>query len=189
MRARHLRPSAFICGLLLLTACQSRRQPLATYNTVPPFTLTAHTGEEFSSAGLLAGKVWIADFIFTTCTGPCPRMSSQMRRLQDQLKDLPEVKLVSFTVDPENDTPPALALYAKRFAAEPGRWYFLTGPKRTLHRINREAFMLGNVDGSLDHSTRFILIDKSARVRKYYHTTESTFLPELIADVRTLLAE
>jgi protein SCO1/2 len=169
-------------------ACGARREPLATFNQVPPFTLTDQHGQAFPSETSLKGKVWIADFIFTTCTGPCPRMSSQMRRVQSELKDLPDVQLVSFTVDPENDTPTALAEYARRYGAE-SRWHFLTGPKETLHQLNREAFMLGNVDGSLDHSTRFILIDRSSRVRKYYHTTEGTFVPELIADVRELLRE
>jgi protein SCO1/2 len=162
---------------------------MTVYNTGPPFTLTTHTGEELRSETGLKGSVWIADFVFTTCTGPCPRMSSQMRRVQSELKDLHGVKLVSFTVDPENDTPSALAEYAKRFAAEPGRWYFLTGPKETLHKLNREAFMLGNVDGSLDHSTRFILIDKASRVRKYYETADGAFVTQLAADVRELLNE
>jgi protein SCO1/2 len=159
------------------------------YNTVPSFSLTTEAGEPFESQTALRGKVWIADFIFTTCTGPCPRMSSQMKRVQKEVAGFGEVKLVSFTVDPENDTPTALAEYAKRYGAEAGRWYFLTGVKDTLHKLNREAFMLGNVDGSLDHSTRFILIDRAGRVRKYYHTNEGDFVPELVNDVRALLSE
>jgi len=177
---------AFLSALFLLANCTQRR-PLEVYNTVPPFTLTAHTGEEFHSEGILKGKVWIADFIFTTCTGPCPRMTSQMKRVQAELKDQPEVVLVSFTVDPENDTPPTLAEYARRHGAESGRWYFLTGAKETLHKLNREVFMLGNVDGNLDHSTRFVLVDRTGRVRKYYQTDESGFLADLVADARALL--
>ena len=186
-RAAQYRATTVICALFLLAACTQRRA-LEVYNTVPPFTLTAHTGEEFHSDQILKGKVWIADFIFTTCTGPCPRMTSQMKRVQAELKDQAEVKLVSFTVDPENDTPTALAEYAKRTPPIPGDGTFLTGAKDTLHKLNREAFMLGNVDGNLDHSTRFILVDRAGRVRKYYHTDESGFLPELVADARALLS-
>ena len=120
------RRRALAAGLLgagLLGSCGGdRREELATFNTVPAFTLTDQAGEEFRSDAALKGKVWIADFIFTTCTGPCPRMSSQMKRVQTELKDLPGVELVSFTVDPDNDTPSALAEYAKRFAADTSRW-------------------------------------------------------------------
>mgnify|MGYP002377724512 CR=1 FL=1 len=98
-----------------------------------------------------------------------------------------DVRLVSFTVDPENDTPTALAEYAKRYQATQGRWFFLTGSKATLHQLKREAFMLGNVDGSTDHSTRFVLIDRQGRVRRYYDTTEPDAVSNVIADARTLL--
>jgi protein SCO1/2 len=178
------------CGVFLLSvSCAPKTTPLATFNTVGPFVLTSQTGDRFDSATTLRDKVWVADFIFTTCTGPCPRMSSHMKRVQESLKDLPDVMFVSFTVDPENDTPTALAEYAKRYSAAPGRWYFLTGGKDTLHKLKREAFMLGSVDGSLEHSTRFILIDKLGRVRKYYDTDEGNIVPELRADVVSLLRE
>jgi protein SCO1 len=179
------------CGVsfLLLISCAPKTSPLAVYNTVGPFALTSQSGERFDSAVALQGKVWVADFIFTTCTGPCPRMSSHMKQVQESLKDLADVRFVSFTVDPDNDTPTALAEYAKRYSAAAGRWYFLTGEKDTLHKLKREAFMLGSVDGSLEHSTRFILIDRLGRVRKYYHTDEGNVVPELRADVVSLLRE
>jgi protein SCO1/2 len=173
----------------VLAGCARMSDPLPAFNTVPDFQLVSQSGERFDSQTELRGKLWIADFIFTTCTGPCPRMSSQMKRVQREMNAFPEVRLVSFTVDPENDTPTALAEYARRYAADPARWHFLTGDKQTLHKLNREAFMLGNVDGSLDHSTRFILIDRAGRVRKYYHTNEGDFVPELVRDVRGLLRE
>jgi protein SCO1/2 len=192
-RAARARESGLMRKLLLacivLAGCARMGEPLPAFNTVPDFQLVSQSGDAFLSEANLKGKVWIADFIFTTCTGPCPRMSSQMKRVQKAMSAFPEVRLVSFTVDPENDTPTALAEYAKRYAADPARWFFLTGDKQTLHKLNREAFMLGNVDGSLDHSTRFILIDRAGRVRKYYHTNEGDFVPELVRDVRGLLRE
>jgi protein SCO1/2 len=184
-----IRFAPLLALLAAFPACTGRREPLPIFNTVPAFHLTSQTGEAFNSDMALKGKVWIADFIFTTCTGPCPRMTSQMKRVQKDLSRLDDVRLVSFTVDPENDTPAALSEYAKRYAADPARWFFLTGEKATLHKLNREAFLLGNVDGSLDHSTRFILIDRAGRVRKYYHTNDGDFVPELARDVRLLLAE
>jgi protein SCO1/2 len=153
------------------------------YNQVPDFVLTAQSGGEFSKQAL-DGKVWVADFIFTTCTGPCPRMSSQMHHLQTQVKD---VALVSFTVDPEHDTPQVLSDYAKKFQAEPGRWYFLTGPRNTLQLLMRRAFMLGDVN--MTHSTRFVLVDQKGRVRGYYETTEAEDLKRLVADIRRLIRE
>jgi protein SCO1/2 len=153
--------------------------------TVPPFSLTAETGTPFNS-DLLRGQVWVADFIFTTCNGPCPRMTSQMRQVQDALTGVGHVKLVTFTVDPEHDTPEALAQYAKRQKADPNRWVFLTGSRETLHSLCREAFLLGNVDGNLNHSTRFVLVDRESRVRGYYDTSEASSIPKLIEDIRSL---
>ncbi len=178
---------ALLAGAALLHACSRKREPLQVFNTMPEFALTDQLGNDFSFSAQLKGKVWVADFIFTTCNGPCPRMSRQMKQVQAGLEDAPDVRLVSFTVDPDNDTPSALAEYAKRYQATAGRWFFLTGPKATLHQLNREAFMLGNVDGSTTHSTRFVLVDRQGRVRRYYDTTEPDAVSDVIAGARALL--
>lgn len=166
----------------LLPACSRKRPPLEVFGSVPDFTLTAQTGQAFSGASL-RGHVWVADFIFTTCNGPCPRMTSQMRQVQDAS---PTIKLVSFTVDPEHDTPPVLAEYARRQHADPARWTFLTGPRDTLHHLCFDAFHLGNVSGALDHSTRFVLIDRELQIRAYYDTSEASSIRTLIEDIKTL---
>lgn len=178
---------AMLGGAAVLAACSRTREPLPVFNTIPEFTLTDQHGNPFAFASQLKGKVWVADFIFTTCQGPCPRMSRQMKQVQAGLEGAAGARLVSFTVDPENDTPPALAEYAKRYQAAAGRWFFLTGPKETLHQLKREAFMLGNVEGSTDHSTRFVLIDRQGRVRRYYDTSESDAVTRVITDARRLL--
>ena len=85
---------------------------------------------------------------------------------------MPGVKLVSFTVDPKHDTPAVLAAYATRYHAEPGRWFFLTGEQAALETLCRNGFKLGDVDGSLVHSTRFVLVDRHSRVRGFYSTSE-----------------
>jgi protein SCO1 len=174
-------------ALAFLAGCASK-PALPSFGVVPDFTLTDQTGNKFSSA-MLDKKVWIADFVFTNCPGPCPRMSSQMHQVQTALSSDDTVRFVSFTVDPARDTPPVLTAYAQHFEATPGKWFFLTGAVPDLNRMSRGVFMLGNVDGSLEHSTRFALIDRSARIRGYYQTSEPEAIPTLIADARRLLKE
>ena len=177
-----------VVGALALAGC-SGKPPLPSFGVVPDFTLTDQTGAAFQSASKLGKKIWIADFIFTNCPGPCPRMSSQMHQVQAALDGNDDVRFVSFTVDPARDTPPVLAAYAQHFEADPGKWYFLTGAEADLNRMSRGVFMLGNVDGSLQHSTRFALIDGSGRIRGYYLTSEADAIPTLIADTKRLLKE
>ena len=179
-----------ICGLVLaltVGAC-TRVPPLPVYGHVPEFQLTSQTGESFNRAAL-DGKIWVADFIYTHCPGPCPRMSAQMRRVQTAVTELPDVRLVSFSVDPERDTPAVLAEYATRYHAQPGRWFFLTGDQKALDALDRRAFMLGNVDGKLEHSTRFVLVDRQGRIRGYYGTDQDDPTARLIADIRRLEKE
>lgn len=148
----------------------------------------SQTGEPFDRQSL-AGKIWVADFIFTNCTSSCPRMSKQMTRVQTAVSEFPDVRLVSFSVDPQRDTPEALAAYARRYRAETGRWFFLTGDQKTLDALDRRAFMLGNVDGSLEHSTRFVLVDRQGKIRGYYGAAEDDPTPGLIVDIRRLERE
>jgi protein SCO1/2 len=179
---------ARLLPLVLAFSC-SRPDPLGVFNTVPDFVLPAHTGAEFDSASQLRGRVWIADFIFTTCKGPCPRMSALMQRVQTRLSDRPDIRFVSFTVDPETDTPDVLAEYARRYQAAPDRWFFLTGKREALHKLCREAFLLSNVDGSLDHSTRFVLVDRRGRIRKYFASSEPEMVSDLAEAARRLASE
>jgi protein SCO1 len=170
-----------------LAAC-SHHAALDVFGDIPHFDLTAQDGQPFDSH-VLAGKIWVADFIFTTCPGPCPRMTSQMREVQDAVLKIPDVRLVSFTIDPANDTPPVLADYAKLHGASPAIWYFLTGPIPTLQMLNRDAFKLGDIDGTLQHSTRFVLVDRQGRIRGYYDTSDASSIRQVISDIRALAAE
>ncbi|HVX65005.1 MAG TPA: SCO family protein [Bryobacteraceae bacterium] len=174
-------------ALVALAGC-SRPKPPVVYGEVPPFKLISETAGEFDSRAL-AGKVWVADFMFTRCLGPCPRMSSRMHWLQKQTADVADLRLVSFTIDPEHDTPAVLAEYAKRFRAAPDRWHFLTGPTATIQNLNRNAFKLGDIDGSMMHSTRFVLVDRRGRIRGYYRTEEGESLDPLVADIRRVAKE
>jgi len=174
-------------ALLFLGGC-TRHANLPSFGSVPEFALTDQTGSAFVSTPALAGHVWVADFFFTTCPGPCPRMSSQMHQVQTALGEQ-GVRLVSMTVDPEHDTPAVLADYAKHFQAQAGVWFFLTGSREALNHLDKDVFKLGEVDGSLDHSTRFILVDRKSQVRGYYLTSEPDAITRLIADAKSLLAE
>ena len=138
--------TAVLVHLLLAGCVQPKTLPVL--GRIPEFQLTSQSGQPFDSRSL-DGHVWVADFIYSTCTGPCPTMSSDMRRLQASTAEMPGVKLVSFTVDPAHDTPQVLADYAKHFKAEPGRWFFLTGDQSRLSDLGLNGFHLNTVDGSL----------------------------------------
>lgn len=168
----------------MLGGCtRTLERELPDYYAVPDFALTNQEGFAFSSNDL-HGKVWVADFIFTNCTGPCPRLSTIMNRVQDHI---PDVKLVTFTVDPENDTPEVLGAYAKRYHADRTRWSFLTGPQPTLKLVREESMKLGEMGTPLNHSTRLVLVDQKMRIRGFYDSSEPDVLDKIKADVALLV--
>jgi protein SCO1/2 len=176
-----------VAALAVLGAC-SRPADLPVLGQVAPFHLTAQSGRDFSSAAL-SGHVWVADFIFTNCEGPCPRMSAYMRALQKATTDLPDLKMVSFTVDPQRDTPQVLSEYGKTYSADSERWYFLTGDPKILDSLDRDSFKLGNVGAQMDHSTRFVLVDRKGQIRGYYGIADGNPVPDLARDARRLTKE
>jgi protein SCO1 len=164
------------------------------FGAVAPFALTAQDGKPFSSTDL-AGKVWVSDFIFTRCGGPCPRLTKAMARLQADLASEPDVRLVSFTVDPVYDTPPVLSAYAERFGADPARWRFLTGETSTVRGLILDSFKLAVQENAgparrpgeeVTHSLHFVLVDKDARIRGYFTATDDASLDRLRRRVREL---
>lgn len=175
-----------MAAVLFLAAC-SEPSRLDVMSQLQPFQLTAQTGQPFDSKSL-EGHVWVADFFFTSCPGPCPMMSQKLAEIQRQTADVPDVKIVSFTVDPATDTPPVLSAYAKHYKADPARWFFLTGAQTALDDIGRNGFKLNSVDGGNVHSTRFALVDRRMQVRGYYSTDDDGFMPKLIRDIRNLAA-
>jgi protein SCO1 len=183
-------------GLLLwlrqLEVNALRQRTVSSYGTVPIFQFTNQNGQPFGSAQL-AGKIWIADFIYTTCPGPCPMISSRMSELQKPLEKT-DVHLVSFSVDPEKDTPAVLRSYAERLQAEPGRWDFVTGAKSAIYKLSHGGFKLAISDGSDAqgipvHSTRMVLVDRHGQIRGYYDATGADTVTKLVADTNHLLRE
>ena len=169
-----------------------RQRTVSSYGTVPAFQLVNQNGQPFGSAQL-AGKIWIADFIYTTCPGPCPMISSRMSELQKPLEKS-DVRLVSFSVDPEKDTPQVLRGYAEKLQADPARWDFLTGPKSAIYKLSHDGFKLAVSDGRDEqgvpvHSTRMVLVDRRGQIRGYYDAAEADVVTKLLADTNHLLRE
>ena len=168
-----------------------RNRQLSSYGTVPPFELTNEKGQPFGSAQL-AGKIWIADFIFTTCPGPCPIISTRVGELQKPLAKS-DIHFVSFSVDPDKDTPEALRTYAEKLKAHPDRWDFLTGQRATIYSLVRDGFKLAVDDGGDEgvpvHSTRVALVDRHGVIRGYYDALEVDFVTKLSADANHLLRD
>ncbi|MFN0106663.1 MAG: SCO family protein [Bryobacteraceae bacterium] len=172
---------------MLAMSC-ARRRALPVYSTVPPFELVAQTGAPFSSARL-RGTPWLASFFFASCNGPCPRMNTAIYELQERTYPYKGLKFLSFTVDPERDTPEALAAYAKRYKADPERWYFLTGARETISALARDGFQAGALDTAQSHSARIMLVDGQGRVRGHYSTTEKEDIDALLAGISNVYQE
>lgn len=144
---------------------------------VPDFTLTERSGKTVSRDDL-KGKVWVASFVFTRCSGPCPQVTATMGRLQKELDLLnnPDVRLVTFTVDPDKDTSNELKEYAARYQADPDRWLFLTGmPEAELHKLLHDGFKVTaqraakpKPGDEFDHSSRLAVVDKQGIIRAYF---------------------
>lgn len=162
---------------------------------IPSFTLVERSGRSVSREDL-AGQPWVADFIFTRCSGMCPALSARMADLRRQLHDAGlQARLVSFSVDPEHDTPDVLRDYATRYAADDG-WLFVTGERGALYQLIGEGFRLSVAERSpeqardggelITHSDRFVLIDADGRIRGYYHGTEPDSVAALLRDLAAL---
>lgn len=172
------------------------KKPLPVYGQVVEFSLTERSGR-IVTLGDLKGKTWIADFIFTRCAGICPMMSSKMLRLQQMLQNRPDIRLVSFSVDPARDTPEVLETYAKRFQADPERWLFLTGDKAQIFKLSEQHFHLGvadipeserqdDLDQSVSHSSKFALVDPEGQIRGYYASEDESAMQQLVRDAKEL---
>lgn len=186
-------------SLALLAWAWNLRRSVGTYGrgelprltAVPDFSTTSESGATVTRASL-AGNVFVADFIFTTCRGICPGMTAKMKSLAATLRDEPRVRFVSFTVDPEHDTPDVLARYATEHGADPARWSFLRTDTESLRRLCREGFRLAVEDAGpgarepILHSTRFVLVDDGGTIRGYYDSDEPGAMEALAADARTL---
>lgn len=170
---------------------------LGSFGAVPDFALIERSGKPLRLTDL-RGKVWVASFFYTRCKDVCPLQSTALAKLQADVADWTDVKLVSISVDPEQDSPRVLSHYAERYRAEPDRWLFLTGDKEAIYRLAQEGFRLsvasasenGGQDGNtFIHSPRFVLVDREGRIRGYYNSLDPEAIRRLHRDLRTLLGE
>ena len=222
---------------------------LGHFGTVPDFALIERSERRITRTSF-EGLVWVTHFFYTNCPDTCPVQSARMARLQRDVADAPDVRLVSISIDPEHDTPDVLRDYAQHFGADPERWLFLTGDKAAIYRLAQEGFHLSVVDPeavqfqtpeatprgeqsesrshlrsdhreayvltlprplvaplrwvvvphlaqahsgiehkTMLHSSRFVLVDRQARIRGYYHSDEAAAMRRLRRDLRTVLQE
>ena len=169
---------------------------LKQFGSVPQFSLIEKDRREVALSDL-KGKIWVVNFIYTNCPDTCPIQSAQMRQLQEDFQSEKDLRLVSITVDPARDTPEVLSEYAKRFGADPARWFFLTGKKETIYKLAQEGFHLGAVElphekkpesgATHTHSPRFVVVDREAQIRGYYVSTDAEAMKRLPRDLIILL--
>jgi protein SCO1/2 len=185
---------AVILAVLAFRTWQSSEQKsvssLPRFGVVPEFSLIDQEGRPFGSTDV-QGKVWIADFIATRSSGPDPILSSRFAELDTNFKKSEQLRLISFTVDPQTDTPGVLRDYARRFEASP-RWYFLTGDKQKVNELASNGFQLavrdpGNVTSDEVRTTKFVLVDADGTIRGYYDGTSNEVIQRLLTDLGSLL--
>jgi cytochrome oxidase Cu insertion factor (SCO1/SenC/PrrC family) len=165
-------------------------EQLPVIRAVPPFSLVDQNGQTVTNADL-RGKIWIADFVFTRCKGPCPLMTARMLEMQKALVKTPDVKLVSVTVDPAHDTPEVLKAYAEANFADPERWKFLTGDQAVIEKLVTEGFMqhLAEENGEPVHGTMFLVVDGNGMVRSARMLEDPELIPKILTDTGNLLRE
>lgn len=179
----HVYDSALVDGKYVIT----------DVHTVPDFKFIDEDGKPFSGSDL-KGKIYVADFFFSRCQGICKVTSPQLARVQEEYKENDQIKIVSFTVDPANDSPEVLKEFAKSYRAIPGKWKFLTGNKDSLHTLSQTGFFMTARDSEdskeeFDHSGHFVLVDKEGRIRGYYSGLEKKEVDRLITEISILLHE
>jgi protein SCO1 len=155
----------------------------------PAFTLTDQDAKSFDSAQL-KGKPWVAAFIFTRCAQACPMMTRRFAKLQETVPDK-RVHLVSFSVDPQHDTPTVLKQYAEKSNADPARWHFLTGEQQAILKAaaGLKLSVIPGQDGEgIDHAEKFLLVDGGGRVRGIYDSNDDAQMKRLARDASTLVA-
>ena len=156
--------------------------------SVPDFEFTDSNGETITREDM-EGKVWVADFIFTTCTMACPIMTGNMNIIHKSFKEDNNVRIISISVYPEYDTPDVLKEYASRYNANTDRWHFLTGPEESVKNIIKTGFKIGDYEDIIFHSEKFELVDVRGNIRGYYSGMETEDMSKLKKDIKRLLRE
>ncbi|MEI6083257.1 MAG: SCO family protein [Verrucomicrobiota bacterium] len=172
---------------------ETRRGALPVFGQVTDFSLVESSGKPTSLADL-RGRVWVAGFILTRCSGQCPIITHNMLLLQKLLPAREDVRLVSVSVDPEHDTPQVLAAYAVTNGVDRSGWWFLTGSRPAMEQLVRETFKLlvdasaGTDEEPVMHSAKLVLVDRVGQIRGYYDGNDVETMKKLARDVKRLVA-
>ena len=172
--------------VIIFVACS--HEPLPVLGDIPPFKLVDNFGQSFTEENI-SGKIWVADLIFTTCAGPCPIMSTEMKSVHKTYLENENIHMVTITVNPDYDSPEVLIEYGERYDADFDKWHFLTGKYENIQSLIADGFKMGDIEEIVFHSTRFALIDPNMNIRGYYMGTESKDVKKLMGDIKKLLKE
>jgi len=194
-----------IAIILLINACNnSKTLPIygerqvvngkdTVYQTIPAFKFINQYGDSISSKNV-DGKIYVADFFFTSCPSICPIMQRNMLKVYDAFKSIDDVKILSYTIDPKYDSVPVLKKYADRLGISGNSWWLLQGKKDSTYELAEKHFLVSvkkdsTVAGGYIHQGYFVLIDKQKRIRGSYDGTNEQQVSQLIEDIKTLKAE
>lgn len=183
----------FYFAMVKLTDFEEVKLPVL--NTVQPFKFTRQDSQEVTQKDI-AGKVYVAEYFFTTCKGICPKMNKNMKAIYDQFKTDSSFMILSHTVNPETDSLPILRHYADSLGAQVKNWWFVTGSKADLYKSARESYLLDdpknsskNIEDQFLHTQFFALVDRQGRVRGIYDGIKKEEVTELIEDIQKLIKE
>ncbi|MEO8085685.1 MAG: SCO family protein [Bacteroidota bacterium] len=162
------------------------------YHTIPSFSFLNQEGKTITEKDL-DGKIFVANFFFATCPTICPKMNFNVKGVTDKYKEDQQVKFLSFTVDPEQDSVQALAAYAKAQGADNNQWWFLTGDKDAIYSIARDGFLVpaagGKTAADFFHSQDLMLIDRDKRIRGIYDGLDEADVKKLCDEIDVLERE
>jgi len=193
-----------VCAIFLLS-CQVSEKPLpifgqrevvgtdTIYHTIAPFAFVDQDSTWVTN-NTFKNNIYVADFFFTTCRSICPIMKTQMLRVYKATAEMPDIKILSHTIDPDYDTVALLHDFADRLGVESARWHFVTGVKDSIYKIAQTSYFATAMEDKTEpdgfiHSGAFLLIDKKQRIRGKYDGTKEEDVNKLIADIQKLRKE
>ena len=163
------------------------------YHQIPNFEFINQDSSKITQQDY-EGKIYVADFFFTTCPTICPKMKTQMLRIYEKFKDNPKVGILSHTIDPRHDTPTVLREFMNNLNIKSKMWQMVTGDKAKIYEIGQKSYMVSATDdptqpGGIVHSGAFVLVDKNRHIRGIYDGTEPEKVDKLMKDMEVLLNE
>jgi protein SCO1/2 len=161
------------------------------YQTIPQFKTVNQYGDSISNKSL-DGKIYVADFFFTTCPSICPIMHRNMLNVYNAFKNTGDIKIISYTIDPKHDSVPVLKKYADKLGISGNSWWFLQGKKDDIYKLS-ESYLVRkpqeDAKQGFIHDGSFLLVDKQKRIRGAYDGTDPKQVEQMIADIKELQSE